>query len=147
MSTRGCKTVCGKRSINYHNEAVRSLEQEIAILQKRIDAAYVDKIDGRIPEAFWKDQSDRWLKEKIDAASKLLIHQKSDAHYLKSARIVLELLNKAYDLFMKQDSSEKRKLVNILFSNSSFDGKTLEFNLKSPFDSVMECKKSANWGE
>ena len=115
-------------------------------MQKRIDAAYVDKIDGRIPEAFWKDQSDRWLKEKIDAASKLLIHQKSDAHYLKSARIVLELSNKAYDLSMKQDLSEKRKLVNILLSNSSFDGKPLEFNLRSPFDNVMEYKKSANWG-
>ena len=34
-----------------------------------------------------------------------------------------------------------------LLSNSSFDGKTLEFNLRSPFDTVMECKKSANWGQ
>jgi hypothetical protein len=76
----------------------------------------------------------------------LLAHQKSDTHYLTSARIVLELSNKAYDLFLKQDSSEKRKLVNILLSNSSFDGKTLEFNLRSPFDTVMECKKRANWG-
>jgi hypothetical protein len=37
-------------------------------------------------------------------------------------------------------------LLNILLSNSSFDGKTLEFNLRSPFDTVMECKKIANWG-
>jgi hypothetical protein len=73
--------------------------------------------------------------------------REGDTHYLKSARIVLELSNKAYDLFLKQDSSEKRKLVNILLSNSSFDGTTLEFNLRSPFDTVMECKKSANWGE
>jgi site-specific DNA recombinase len=136
-----------KDKMEYHNEAIKALEQKIAILQKRIDAAYIDKIDGRIPETFWKDQSDKWLKEKIDAASKLLAHQKSDAHYLTSARIVLELSNKAYDLFLKQDSAEKRKLVNILLSNLSFDGKVLEFTLRKPFDTVMECKKSANWGE
>jgi hypothetical protein len=73
--------------------------------------------------------------------------REGDAHYLTSARIVLELSNKAYDLFMRQDSSEKRKLVNILLSNSSFDGKVLEFTLRKPFDTVMECKKSTNWGE
>ena len=135
-----------KDKMEYHNEAIKGLEQKIAILQKRIDAAYIDKIDGRIPEVFWRDQTDKWLKEKEEAASRLLAHQRSDTHYLKSARIVLELSNKAYDLFIKQDSTEKRKLVNILFSNSSFDGKTLEFTLRSPFDTVMECKKSANWG-
>jgi site-specific DNA recombinase len=136
-----------KDKMEYHNEAIKTLEQKIAILQKRIDAAYIDKIDGQIPEAFWRDQTDRWLKEKEDAAFRLLAHQKSDTHYLASARIVLELSNKAYDLFMKQDSAEKRKLVNILLLNSSFDGKVLEFTLRKPFDTVMECKKSANWGE
>lgn len=135
-----------KDKMEYHNSAIKALEQKVAVLQKRIDASYIDKIDGRIPETFWKDQSDKWLKEKEDTASRLLAHQKSDTHYLKSARIVLEISNKAYDLFMKQDSSEKRKLVNILFSNSSFDGKTLEFTLRSPFDTVMKCRKSANWG-
>ena len=47
---------------------------------------------------------------------------------------------------MKQDFSEKRKLVNILFLNSSYDGVTLEFTLRSPFEMVMESKKVANWG-
>jgi len=139
-----------KESLNdkmeYHNDAIKALEQKIAILQKRIDAAYIDKIDGRISEAFWKDHSDKWLREKEDAASRLLAHEKSDTHYIKSAKIILELTNKAYDLFMKQDSTEKRKLVNILLSNSSFDGTTLEFNLRKPFDTMVECKKSANWG-
>ena len=63
-----------KDKMEYHNSAIRSLEQKIAILQKRIDAAYIDKIDGRIPETFWKDQSDKWLKEKEDTASKLLVY-------------------------------------------------------------------------
>ena len=39
-----------RKKIEYHNEAVRSSEQKIAILQKRIDAAYIDKIDGCIPD-------------------------------------------------------------------------------------------------
>lgn len=135
-----------REKIEYHNEAVRSLEQKIAILQKRIDAAYIDKIDGRIPEIFWREQTDKWIKDKEDATSKLLAHQRSDGHYLTSARIVLELANRAYDLFMKQDSLEKRKLVNILFLNSSYDGITLEFTLRSPFDIIMESKKVSNWG-
>jgi hypothetical protein len=135
-----------RHKIEYHDGAVKSLEQKIAILQKRIDAAYIDKIDGRIPETFWREQTDKWIRDKQETTSKLLAHQTSDGHYLTSARIVLELANKAYDLFMKQDSTEKRKLVNILFLNSSYDGVTLEFTLRSPFDTVVECKKSANWG-
>ena len=36
-------------------------------MQKRIDASYIDKIDGRISEAFWRDQTDKWLNKKEDA--------------------------------------------------------------------------------
>ena len=94
----------------------------------------------------WREQTDKWIRDKQEATSKLLAHQTSDGHYLTSARIVLGLANKAYDLFMKQDFSEKRKLVNILFLNSSYNGVTLEFTLRSPFDIVMESKKVSNWG-
>ena len=135
-----------KDKIAFHNEAVKALEERIAVIQKRLDTAYLDKIDGKITEDFWRYQTDKWMKEKEDLALKLLAHQKTDTHYLKNAEIVMELAEKAYDLFMKQDSGEKRKLINLVFSKSSFNGKTLHFTLRKPFDTILECQKNGKWG-
>jgi DNA invertase Pin-like site-specific DNA recombinase len=133
--------------ISYHNKAVEHIERQVKVLQNRIDKAYIDKIDGKISEDFWNSQTKKWADEKENLTIKLLAHQKSDTNYLQNADVVLKLANKAYDLFMKQDAEEKRKLVNLLVSNSTFDGKNLHFTYRKEFESIATYKKVGNWGQ
>jgi len=135
-----------KDKISYHNQSVKALEESIAVIQNRLDKAYLDKVDGNITDDFWRYNTDKWQKDKEDLTLKLLAHQKTDNSYLQNAEMIMELAEKAYDLFLRQDSRERRKLVNLLYSNSSFDGKSLQFTLRKPFDTILECSKDGKWG-
>ena len=47
---------------------------------------------------------------------------------------LVELAKKAYFLFKQQNSSEKRKLLNFVCSNSTWKDQTLTATLRQPFD-------------
>ncbi|MCP3660105.1 MAG: recombinase family protein [Bacteroidetes bacterium] len=135
-----------KDKIEYHSNAITSINKQIKVLQNRINKAYIDKVDEVISEDFWKHQTNIWLKEKEELSIKLLAHQKSDTNYFKTADIILKLASKAKYLFGQQNVEEKKKLVKLLLSNSTYNGKNLLFSMRKPFDSIVECKKLGNWG-
>jgi hypothetical protein len=38
-------------------------EQRLALLRKRLEQAYVDRLDGKITEEFWEAKSAEWQEE------------------------------------------------------------------------------------
>ncbi|MCP3660440.1 MAG: hypothetical protein GY830_09105 [Bacteroidetes bacterium] len=58
----------------------------------------------------------------------------------------MKLASKAKYLFKQQNAEEKKKLLKLLVSNSTYNGKNLLFSMQKPFDSIIECKKVGNWG-
>ncbi|MCP3660433.1 MAG: hypothetical protein GY830_09070 [Bacteroidetes bacterium] len=59
----------------------------------------------------------------------------------------MKLASKAKYLFKQQNAEEKKKLLKLLVSNSTYNGKNLLFSMQKPFDSIIECKKVGNWGQ
>jgi len=59
---------------------------------------------------------------------------------------ILELANKAYFLYQKQDADEKRKLLNYLLSNCKVINGTLCPTYRKPFDLIAEGNKTQKWG-
>lgn len=123
-----------KDKMEYHKNCVKQLEKQIKTLQDRIDQVYLDKLDKKISEKFWQVQTTKWLKEKEDLTLKLLAHQKADTNYLENANLVVELARKAVYLFKKQNSEQKRKLINLIVSNSTYKDKKLDITMRCPFD-------------
>jgi site-specific DNA recombinase len=76
---------------------------------------------------------------------KLLAHQKADTNYLENADLVVELARKAAYLFKKQNSEQKRKLINLIVSNSTYKDKKLDITMRCSFDLIMNTKESGNW--
>lgn len=131
--------------IEYHNNCVKQLERQIKTLQDRIDQSYLDKLDKKISEDFWQSQSSKWLNEKEELTLKLLAHQKADTNYLENANLIIELARKAAGLFKKQNAEQKRKLINLLLSNSSYKDEKLDITLRTPFNVIMKSRESGNW--
>ena len=131
--------------VEYHNNCVKQLERQVKTLQDRIDQAYLDKLDQKISENFWQSQTAKWLHEKEELTLKLLAHQKADTNYLQNANLILELAKKAADLFKKQNIEQKRKMIRLLVSNSTYQGGKLDLTLYSPFEAMMKGRESGNW--
>jgi hypothetical protein len=106
-----------KDKIAYHNDLIQQLEKQIHLLQKRIDQAYLDKLDGHITEEFWKSHSRKWLEEKEKLTAKLLATQKADTQYLDNATIILELAKRASELFKSRSAEQKRRMIDLIVSN------------------------------
>ena len=51
---------------------------------------------------------------------------------------MLELCKNAHSLYLSETDEEKRKLVNLLCSNLSFDGSNIRVELKSVFNIFIE---------
>ncbi len=58
---------------------------------------------------------------------------------------LLNICSKAPELFESSKVEQKRQLINFLLSNLKLRGKTLEFELKKPYDAIYEANIHSNW--
>ena len=129
----------------YHNKAIKELKSSLTKLQNKMDQAYEDKLEGKISETFLTRSFERWTEERERIVNQISAHEKADSKYLKNGIELLELAHRAHDLYKKQNSKEKQRLLKHLLSNSIMEGKTVHFELKMPFNMIVETNKSKNW--
>jgi hypothetical protein len=111
-----------------------------------MDNAYTDKLDGKIPEDFWERKMNDWRLEEqqVKMAMEGLNSAEIGDRALDAQRI-LELANKAYSLYVSQDSTEKAKLLRMLFSNCSVDAVSVTPAYRKPFDMIFERARLRKW--
>lgn len=62
----------------------------------------------------------------------------ADENFHIAANTVLSLASRALDIFESSKANEKRQLLNFLIQNCRLLGKYLLFELKSPFNLILE---------
>lgn len=63
------------------------------------------------------------------------------------AERIFELANRAYSLYVSQDSTEKAKLLRMLFSNRSVDAVSATPVYRKPFDIICKRIEKREWSE
>jgi hypothetical protein len=83
-----------------------------------MDAAYADKLDGKIPDDFRQRNMFDWRMEEqqITMANEGRKSANISDRAL-NARTILELANEAYSLYISQNPAENIKVLKMLFSN------------------------------
>ena len=121
-----------------HDAAIARLHAEYNRLQTRIDAMYVDKLDGRIEAVFFDRKASEWRSEQDRLLRSIEEHQGANQTYLEEGVRLLELAQRAHSLFQKQEPREKRRLLNFLLSNCSWKGGGLTAVFRQPFDMLID---------
>ena len=134
-----------QEKIEYHNTSVQQIEKQIAVLQRRIEQAYLDKLDEKISEEFWSQQTNKWTLDKESLVMKLEDHQQDDTTYLKNASLIFELAKKAPTLFQNAKFDQKRGFVQKLFSNCVLKDRIIDLELRKPYDLILDSSKTGNW--
>jgi site-specific DNA recombinase len=110
----------------YHNDTISTLQNQYQKLQDRIDAMYIDKLEGKISEAFFTRKSEEWGAEQADILNKIQQHHNANRSYLEEGTRLLELAQEAVTIYENRKMEEKRRLLNFVFSNSTWkDGKLI----------------------
>jgi hypothetical protein len=88
---------------------------------------------------------DKKLKEykekQSEINSELQKHNVADENYYITVNTVLNLAQRAAEIFKSSEVPEKRQLLGFLLQNAQLQDKQFAFDLKKPFDSIAETTK------
>lgn len=118
----------------YHDRQISSLNAQYTKLQNRIDQIYIDKLDGKVSEEFYAEKIKEWRAEQENIRLNIGNHENANTNYFSQGVHILELAQKAYSLYLKQEPAEKHRLLNYLLSNCTFIDGSLYPVYRKPFD-------------
>jgi site-specific DNA recombinase len=126
-----------------HEEAIKRHQAEYKRLQDRINAMYVDKLDGIIDTAFFEKMSNQWRAEQNRCLREIEQHQNADKSFMDEGVKLLDLARNAQRLFAKQEPREKRRLLNFVLSNCTWEDGEVVATFRQPFDMLAETTTAA----
>ena len=121
------------------------LEQTLAAVRRRMDQAYNDKLDGKIPEDFWHRKTAEWQLEEQQALMAMQGLQQASPDGLLTAKKTLELAHHACFQYLTQDPAERGKLLKKVLLNCRMDGVSLYPTYRKPFDLIYQRAKKSEW--
>ena len=130
-----------------HEAAIERLQTQHKRLQSRLDAIYIDKLDGRVDASFYERMSISWREEQTRCLREIERHQAANESYMDEGVRLLELARNARRLFEGQEPREKRRLLNFLVSNCSWKDGELTATLRQPFDLLAETTLAVQEGK
>ncbi len=127
-----------KDQLAHREQSTKALRGRQTRLQKLIDNAYEDKLDGSITTDLWTRKSTEWQDELITVRQELAALEHASLSYFETGVRILELANSAYDSYLGRDATDKAQLLRKILSNSTFTRGTLYPTYKKPFDILAE---------
>ena len=135
---------------NSHADRLRAeearLQQRLTAIRNRMDQAYLDKLDGKITAEFWERKNAEWLREEQQVQFAFAgLKQADEPARLLTASRTLELANKAYSLYVRQNPAEQAKLLKLVLSNCKIDAVSIMPAYRKPFDLIFTRAKNEEW--
>ena len=134
-----------KTEREFHAKQVMGLEKENCQLQQKFDTL----LDMRLSKSITQDEYDKkatQLKERQrQINAELKIHNDADEQFGVTLTSLISMASKAYEIFESSKITEKRQLIAFMFSNLRMNGVKLLFDLKQPFNLMMNLHSHAEW--
>ncbi len=71
--------------------------------------------------------------------------QEAEDNYYITVKYLLELANRAYELFMRSEVEERRQLIKLVLSNLRVEDKIVRFEAIKPFDTLLNYADRQAW--
>ncbi|GEM_PF-4650746 len=71
--------------------------------------------------------------------------QEAEDNYYVTAKYLLELTNKAYELFESSEIEERRQLIKLVLQNVRLEGKIVRYDGLKPFDTILNYADNQLW--
>jgi site-specific DNA recombinase len=88
--------------------------------------------------------SNQWREDQSRCQREIERQQKADESYLEEGVQLLELARNAQRLFAEQKPREKRRLLNFLLSNCTWEDGEVVATFREPFDMLAETTANSS---
>ena len=131
------------QQLKEHEAVISRLRAEHVRLQKRVHAAYADKLDGRIDAATFDEMAREWRSGQARCLAEIARHETADWSYVSDGVKILELAQNTKRLFETQEPREKRRLLDFVLSNCSWKAGRIAPDFRQPFDLIADTNENA----
>lgn len=71
--------------------------------------------------------------------------QDAEDNYYITAKYLLSLSNRVYDLFLSSEVEERRQLIKFVLQNLKVKGEKIVCDVQKPFDMILDCVERKAW--
>ena len=125
--------------IKFHTMQHERLIKEQNTLTTMIDNLYMDKLKGRITDSEYDKFYQKLRDELTNVSISLEQLQEAKDNYYMTAKYVLDLSSRAFEIFVSSEVEEKRLIIKFLFQNLSITSGNIVWELHPPFDLLVKC--------
>jgi site-specific DNA recombinase len=129
----------------YHTKKVEKLKKDEENIKSKINRLLDIYLERGVSEIAYADANTRLEAQLAALRVDIEAHEAADTNFKQTLVTAFKLANKASDLFESSKISEKRELINFLFSNLALRGRKLEYTLRKPFDMMINLDRCSKW--
>lgn len=126
--------------IEYHTISINNLKRNLEQTQRRLEAIYEDKIDGKIPPEFYNRKFTEYTKEKEEIIESINKLNNGNTKYYEAGYAIHELASKASEIYKspKATVEDKRLLLSKIFSNLSLNSDKIKPEYTLAFEFLIK---------
>jgi len=133
-----------KAKNEFYFDSVAGLRKEHDQIEKRISNSYDLMADGSITKDMFNSKLKEYKEKQSELEAQMALYTNADESFYLNANMLLHAVKKASQVFEGSEPATQRQILNFLLRNLKLDGKKLNFELKTPFDRVLEANRCSN---
>jgi site-specific DNA recombinase len=126
-----------------HRRSIRTLQAQYEKLRNRVNQIYLDKLDGEIEDAFYRKCVKEWQDEQRTIEGRIHRHREADRNFIEQGINLLDLTQRATEIFRDKGEAEKRELIRFIMPDSILEAGTVIPTFKPPFDIIHRIATDA----
>ena len=129
----------------YHSQKLISLRKEHDSIKDKVNRLLDLHLERVISKEEYHSKKEDLEKQLAKVKTEQELHENADGGFKDAIVTAFNLANKASELFESSKTTEKRELINFVFSNLSLRGAELEYTLRQPFNMMVNLTDRASW--
>jgi len=131
--------------VDFREAQYKQLTTEHEKYSKRIEKIYFDRLDGRITDNEYDKYYQSFREKLSEIDTQLAMLQEAEDNYYISAKYLLELANRASELFESSEVEERRQLIKLVLSNLRVEDDLVQYDAIKPFDTILNYDHRSSW--
>ncbi len=128
-----------------HNREVGALKKEHTDIQAKLDRLVDLLAEGVLPPDDYRVKREQYKTRQHELVSLIHAYDDADNTFGSTMEKLMKVAMGAHKAFMSSNVEEKRELLNFVFANLQLKGATLCYELRKPFDKMLNQADCIKW--
>jgi site-specific DNA recombinase len=129
---------CHQEEKAYHTKVMKNLTDHLQRIKARIDLLYDNRAEECIDKEFFEEKLMQYQRQQREVIRKIDRHKDAGIRYAKTASDIIEISQRAMELFEEIGVEDKKILFKFILQNPRLNNGKLYFEYQGPFNKLHE---------